>query len=167
MTDARTTLQHQRTVFDGWRSISLSLYMALVGYGVLVGIPVISTAWVQRLGFTEAEVGGSPAQTWAVCRWRPSSPRCWCTAATGASWCCWLTLRATGLSRPYCALIRRGGQLSHARHWEVLRALVNEVSKSPHSPAPDRAQPGSPTPRPAAASVLWPTEVSLGSRKRL
>jgi predicted MFS family arabinose efflux permease len=57
MTDARTTLQHHRTVFDGWRSISVSLYMALVGYGVLVGIPVISTAWVQLLGFTEVEVG--------------------------------------------------------------------------------------------------------------
>ena len=33
-----------------------SLY-GLVGYGVLVGIPVISTAWVTKLGFTEVEVG--------------------------------------------------------------------------------------------------------------
>jgi MFS family permease len=31
--------------------------MVLVGYGVLVGIPVISTAWVTKLGFTEVEVG--------------------------------------------------------------------------------------------------------------
>lgn len=31
--------------------------MALLGYGVLVGIPVISTAWVNLLGFTEVEVG--------------------------------------------------------------------------------------------------------------
>lgn len=31
--------------------------MSLVGYGVLVGIPVISTAWVDLLGFTEVEVG--------------------------------------------------------------------------------------------------------------
>jgi predicted MFS family arabinose efflux permease len=46
-----------RTVFDGWRSISISLYMSLVGYGVLVGIPVISTAWVHLLGFSEVEVG--------------------------------------------------------------------------------------------------------------
>ncbi|MDZ7645637.1 MAG: MFS transporter [Woeseiaceae bacterium] len=45
------------TVFDGWRSISISLYMTLVGYGVLVGIPVISTAWVNLLGFSEVEVG--------------------------------------------------------------------------------------------------------------
>jgi MFS family permease len=46
-----------RTVFDGWRSMSISLYMALVGYGVMVGIPVISTAWVNLLGFSEVEVG--------------------------------------------------------------------------------------------------------------
>lgn len=31
--------------------------MTLVGYGVLVGIPVISTAWVTQLGFSEIEVG--------------------------------------------------------------------------------------------------------------
>ncbi len=31
--------------------------MALVGYGVSVGIPVISTAWVELLGFTEVQVG--------------------------------------------------------------------------------------------------------------
>lgn len=40
------------TVFDGWHSILISLYMALVCYGVLVGIPVISTAWVNLLGFS-------------------------------------------------------------------------------------------------------------------
>lgn len=57
MTDSTNTLVHHRTVFDGWRSMSIGLYMALVGYGVLVGIPVISTAWVTLLGFTEVEVG--------------------------------------------------------------------------------------------------------------
>lgn len=31
--------------------------MTLVGYAVLVGIPVISTAWVELLGFTEEQVG--------------------------------------------------------------------------------------------------------------
>lgn len=31
--------------------------MTLVGYGVSVGIPVISTAWVDLLGFTEVQVG--------------------------------------------------------------------------------------------------------------
>ncbi len=57
MADQAGTLQHQRTVFDGWRSICLSLYMTLTGYAVLVGVPVISTAWVNLLGFTEVEVG--------------------------------------------------------------------------------------------------------------
>ncbi len=43
--------------FDHWRTIALSLFMALVGYSVLVGIPVISSAWVSQLGFTEEQVG--------------------------------------------------------------------------------------------------------------
>ena len=47
----------QPVVFDGWRSISISLYMTLVGYAVLVGVPVISTAWVELLGFTPEQVG--------------------------------------------------------------------------------------------------------------
>ncbi len=54
---AGAELVHEKTVFDGWKSIVLALYMTLVGYGVLVGIPVISTAWVTQLGFTEVEVG--------------------------------------------------------------------------------------------------------------
>ena len=47
----------KKTKFDDWRSITLSLYMGLVGYGVMVGIPVISTAWSEKLGFTEEQVG--------------------------------------------------------------------------------------------------------------
>ena len=42
---------------DDWRGLKIALYMVLVVYGVLVGIPVISTAWVTKLGFTEVEVG--------------------------------------------------------------------------------------------------------------
>jgi len=44
-------------VFDGWRSISIALFMALVGYSVMVSVPVLSTAWVGLLGFTEEQVG--------------------------------------------------------------------------------------------------------------
>lgn len=33
--DTGSMLQHHRTIFDGWRSISLSLYMTLSGYAVL------------------------------------------------------------------------------------------------------------------------------------
>jgi predicted MFS family arabinose efflux permease len=51
------TLVHDRTVFDDWRSLSIGIYMALVGYAVMVGMPVISTAWVVKQGFTEVEVG--------------------------------------------------------------------------------------------------------------
>jgi predicted MFS family arabinose efflux permease len=50
-------LLHRRTEFDDWRSLTMGIYMALVGYAVMVGIPVISTSWVDNLGFTEVEVG--------------------------------------------------------------------------------------------------------------
>lgn len=33
-------------------------------------------------------------------------------------------MKATGLSRPYCAMIRRGARVPHPRHWEALRVLV-------------------------------------------
>lgn len=54
---SRAAVVRERTVFDSWRSVSVALYMTLVGYGVLVGVPVISTAWVELLGFTEEQVG--------------------------------------------------------------------------------------------------------------
>lgn len=57
MTNDSTKLMHHRTVFDDWRSLTIGIYMALVGYAVMVGLPVISTAWVNHLGFTEVEVG--------------------------------------------------------------------------------------------------------------
>ena len=50
-------LVHHKTIFDDWRSLTIGIYMALVGYAVMVGLPVISTAWVSQLGFTEVEVG--------------------------------------------------------------------------------------------------------------
>ena len=34
-------------------------------------------------------------------------------------------MRATGLSRPYCAMIRRGERVPHPRHWGELRELVS------------------------------------------
>ncbi|MEX0709078.1 MAG: MFS transporter [Woeseia sp.] len=57
MSGTDTRVLKRATVFDDWHSILISLYMTLVGYGVLVGIPVISTAWVNLLGFSEVEVG--------------------------------------------------------------------------------------------------------------
>lgn len=52
-----SSLERPKTVFDSWRAMTASLYLAIVGYGVLVGIPVISTAWVNLLGFSEVQVG--------------------------------------------------------------------------------------------------------------
>ena len=57
MTDESSRLLHHRTEFDDWRSLTLGIYMALVGYAVMVGLPVISTSWVNNLGFSEVEVG--------------------------------------------------------------------------------------------------------------
>jgi predicted MFS family arabinose efflux permease len=57
MTNDGNKLTHHRTVFDDWRSLTIGIYMALAGYAVMVGLPVISTAWVNHLGFTEVEVG--------------------------------------------------------------------------------------------------------------
>ena len=50
------TVNNPKTAFDNWRSIVISLYMTLVGYAVLVGAPVISTAWVNFLGFSQDQV---------------------------------------------------------------------------------------------------------------
>ena len=34
------------------------------------------------------------------------------------------TMRATGLPRTYCGMIRRGARIPHPRNWESLRDLV-------------------------------------------
>ena len=57
MNSDSTTTPSTAIIFDGWRSISISLYMALVGYSVMVSVPVLSTATVEMLGFTEEQVG--------------------------------------------------------------------------------------------------------------
>jgi predicted MFS family arabinose efflux permease len=57
MTSDSNTTEAAPIIFDGWRSISISLYMALVGYTVMVTVPVLSTALVMMLGFTEEQVG--------------------------------------------------------------------------------------------------------------
>ena len=51
------SLVHHRTEFDDWRSLTMGIYMALTGYAVMVGLPVISTQWVNNLGFSEVQVG--------------------------------------------------------------------------------------------------------------
>ncbi len=43
--------------FDDWRCIASAIFMALVGYTVMMAIPVLSTALVERGGFSDIEVG--------------------------------------------------------------------------------------------------------------
>jgi predicted MFS family arabinose efflux permease len=57
ITDSQNRLLHEKTEFDDWRSLSLGIYMALTGYAVMVGLPVIATSWVNNLGFSETQVG--------------------------------------------------------------------------------------------------------------
>ena len=57
MTSGDTRLLNQQTIFDHWKSLSIGIYMALVGYAVMVGLPVLSTSWVEYQGFSEIEVG--------------------------------------------------------------------------------------------------------------
>ncbi len=57
MTIDATTTKGAPIIFDGWRSISISIFMALVGYTVMMSVPVLSTAAVEMLGFTEEQVG--------------------------------------------------------------------------------------------------------------
>ena len=44
-------------IFDDWRTISFAIFLALVGYTVMVTVPVLSTALVHSLSFTEEQVG--------------------------------------------------------------------------------------------------------------
>ena len=46
-----------RSPFDRWQTIAYAVFMTLVGYSVMVGVPVLTTAWVGQLGFTEAQGG--------------------------------------------------------------------------------------------------------------
>ncbi len=57
MIDETTNSGDATIVFDDWRTISFAVFMALVGYSVMVTVPVLSTALVHSLGFTEEQVG--------------------------------------------------------------------------------------------------------------
>ncbi len=44
-------------IFDSWKSIATAIFMALVGYTVMVSVPVLSTALVEMVGLSEEQVG--------------------------------------------------------------------------------------------------------------
>lgn len=46
-----------RNAFDSWASISAAIILSLIGYTVMVAMPVLSTALVDKVGFTEVQVG--------------------------------------------------------------------------------------------------------------
>ncbi|WOJ91922.1 MFS transporter [Congregibacter variabilis] len=57
MEGADLSTETQKTVFDTPVSLAMGLYMSIVGYSVLAGVPVISSAWSALLGFSEVQVG--------------------------------------------------------------------------------------------------------------
>ena len=57
MTNDATYSGDSSIIFDGWRSITYAVFMALVGYSVMVTVPVLSTALVEQLGFSAEQVG--------------------------------------------------------------------------------------------------------------
>ncbi len=57
MTHDTTNSGSAPIVFDDWRTISFAVFLALVGYSVMVTVPVLSTALVQTLSFSEEQVG--------------------------------------------------------------------------------------------------------------
>jgi predicted MFS family arabinose efflux permease len=57
MTDSTSAEDGAANIFDGWKSISIAIFMGLVGYTVMVSVPVLSTALVEKVGFSEVQVG--------------------------------------------------------------------------------------------------------------
>ncbi len=43
--------------FDKWQTVTIAIFIALVGYTVMVSLPVLATALVEKAGFSAIEVG--------------------------------------------------------------------------------------------------------------
>jgi predicted MFS family arabinose efflux permease len=57
MSDETTTSGGVSIAFDDWRTILFAVFLALVGYSVMVTVPVLSTALVKSLSFSAEQVG--------------------------------------------------------------------------------------------------------------
>ena len=57
MTDDIAMPKGAPTAFDKWQTIAIAIFIALVGYTVMVSFPVLATALVEKAGFSEVEVG--------------------------------------------------------------------------------------------------------------
>jgi len=83
----------------------------------------------KRLGGDRSGAQLTPVRTWsgsagnrAPSIRRPSGSRSG-QSLRGSLW--QRLMGATGLSGPYCAVIRRGARVPHPRHWEALRGFVS------------------------------------------
>ena len=57
MTEDMATPTGAPTAFDKWQTVAVAIFIALVGYTVMVSFPVLATALVEKAGFSEVEVG--------------------------------------------------------------------------------------------------------------
>ena len=57
MTNLTSASESSVNAFDGWRTLTTAIFMALVGYTVMVSVPVLSTALVEKAGFSPEQVG--------------------------------------------------------------------------------------------------------------
>jgi len=57
MTDDVARPKGLPNAFDKWQTVTIAIFIALVGYTVMVSFPVLATALVEKAGFSEVEVG--------------------------------------------------------------------------------------------------------------
>ncbi|MEH6550802.1 MAG: MFS transporter [Pseudomonadales bacterium] len=57
MTNSTANTSGTANDFDRWQSIAVGIFLALAGYTVMVSVPVLSTALVTHVGFSEEQVG--------------------------------------------------------------------------------------------------------------
>jgi predicted MFS family arabinose efflux permease len=57
MSTGDSRVLHHRTEFDRWQTLTMGIFMSLTGYAFMVGLPVITTSWVDYLGFSEIQAG--------------------------------------------------------------------------------------------------------------
>ena len=57
MTNNANNTTETANSFDRWQTIAVAIFMALVGYTVMVSVPVLTTALVKQVGFSPEQAG--------------------------------------------------------------------------------------------------------------
>ncbi len=57
MTNSSENITETANSFDRWQTIAVAIFMALVGYTVMVSVPVLTTALVKQVGFSPEQAG--------------------------------------------------------------------------------------------------------------